>query len=210
MENKKALKLIDQGKIDQLYPLKWFRNRTKSKKGPHVSSIHLAKLIKQEFPYQSCLDLGAGALSFANEMGKHRGRLNPRSVAVEASEFNREFEEDCLFIAHNLCKPLYLNQKFDLVTSWDVIEHIPAKFEKVIVSTVVRHVKGYALLSIDASKWGRYHVNCRPKGYWQDVFINAGLIYERELTKEIAEKILQNPKITSNWYARNLLIFKAP
>jgi 2-polyprenyl-3-methyl-5-hydroxy-6-metoxy-1,4-benzoquinol methylase len=194
-------KIMEAGQLQKLYSLEWFRNRAKSKKGPHQSSIHLAKLVKKLFKFKSCVDFGAGSLAFANEIGI-------RATAVEGSKFNAEFAKTCLFVHHNLCKSLNLSRKFDLVTCWDVIEHIPKKYEPVVVKTIVKHASDLVLLSISNSKWGKFHVNCEPKKYWVKVFEAAGLKYDKELTEKVSASIFNDKLITSKWYARNLMVFK--
>jgi hypothetical protein len=189
--------------LDELYSLKWFRNRVKSKKGPHVSSYHLANLIHEEIRPLDCIDLGAGTCSFANRMGE----LGVPTVAVDGSDFNAEFATTCSYIGADLRKPFNCG-KFDLVTSWDVIEHIPAESEETIVRTVLDLSKRVVLLSIDASSWGRGHVNCRAKGYWRRRFEEAGLLFDRNLTDHLAHRIDMDDRITSKWYARNLSAYK--
>lgn len=194
-------------KLSEVYPLKWFRNRTKSRKGPHVSSQHLADLVHQRFHPQRAIDLGAGSLGFANRLGE----LGVVSYGVDGSPFNAEFLKGAqCYIPHDLRKPLsndYIG-KFDLVTSWDVFEHIPESSEPAIVQTILNLASDLVLLSIDSSTWGVGHVNCKPKGYWRRLFEKAGLQYQPELTKSLKEEILNDEKITSKWYGRHLLAFK--
>ena len=192
--------------LASLYPLQWFRNRTKSARGPHKSSRYLADLIYGEFSPRRVIDLGAGTCAFANRIAELGGKV----VAVEGSEFCQEFAiPPTRFIAHDLCQPLLLRGRFDLVTSWDVIEHIPAVAEATVVETIVRLAGKWVVVSIDASRWGRHHVNCHSKGYWRERFENAGLRYSLEKTRGLAQKILAHPLITSKWYGRNLLVFEA-
>lgn len=203
-KNFEALQKIEEGKLDELYSLQWFRNRTKSALGPHRSSMHLGKYIYEKFSPEAVLDLGCGTMSFGNTIGL-RG---VPTVSVDASEFNSEFAVHTTYVAHNLCNELNLNRKFDVVTSWDCFEHIPEKYEGNLVKTVMNHASEYVLLSIDSSTFGKFHVNCKTKKYWRTLFEAAGLTFLPELTKEVAEEILSNAHITSKWYARNLSIFK--
>ena len=161
-----------QDDLAVVYPLKWFRNRTKSKKGPHISSGHLADLVYQRFQPKRVIDLGAGTLAFANRMAE----LGAESYGVEGSEFNEEFGDGAKFIAADLREPFLPDLgKFDLVTSWDVFEHIPESSEPALIETVLHLASDTVLLSIDSSSWGVGHVNCKPKGYWRSLFGNAGL-----------------------------------
>jgi SAM-dependent methyltransferase len=193
-------------KLSELYPLKWFKNRTRSTKGPHVSSKYLAELIFNRFHPKRCIDLGCGTMSFVNRLSE----LGVRAYGVDGSEFNSRFAEGAKYIAHDLSKSFHLDKKFDLVTSWDVFEHIPESSEKVLVDTVKRLSSKWVLLSIDSSEWGRYHVNCKPKGYWRQLFVLAGFTFEKKVTKELCEAILADERITSNWYGRHLSVFRRP
>jgi 2-polyprenyl-3-methyl-5-hydroxy-6-metoxy-1,4-benzoquinol methylase len=165
--NQKALQKIEEGKLDELYTLQWFRNRTKSTLGPHRSSMYLGKYVYERFAPKSVLDLGAGTLAFGNTIGLRR----VPTVSVDASEFNKEFAVYTEYVAHNLCNELNLERKFDVVTSWDCFEHIPAASVENLVRTVTNHAANLVLLSIDNSTWGKYHVHCKPKSYWIELFV---------------------------------------
>ena len=187
-----------------LYSLEWFRRRTKSPKGPHVSSGHLADLVYAEFAPKRVIDLGSGTCAFANRMGEH----GVDATAIDGSPTNAEFATHCRYFGRDLSQPLDLDEKFDLVTSWDVLEHIPAECEAVAVQNVINLASDWLLLSIDSSSWGHGHVNCKSKGYWRDVFTKAGLVWDKARTDDMQIKIRDNQKITSNWYGYNLTVYR--
>lgn len=192
-------------KLSELYPLKWFRNRVKSKKGPHKSSIHLADIIFKRFQPKRVIDLGCGTMSFANRMSELGVK---RVVGVDGSKFNKEFAGGAKYLAHNLAEPFPESRKFDLVTSWDVFEHLPESAEPVIAKTVRRLSSKWLIVSIDPSSWGRHHLNCKPTGHWRKLFEKAGFVFKKSLTKKLQKEILADSRITSHWYARNLSVFR--
>lgn len=187
------------------YTLDWYRRRTRSKKGPHKSAQHLADVVYEMFHPESCIDLGGGTFSFANRMAE-RG---VKTFATGYPEYCREFVgPETEFVVADLSVPLLsLKRRFEIVTSWEVIEHIPKKFEKVVIENVLRFSKRWVLLSIDPSTWGFHHVNCKSKGYWRKRFTKAGLVFEPVITKELASKIFAHPDITGKAYARNLSVY---
>ncbi len=186
------------------YTLEWYRRRSRSKKGPHQSGRHLADVVYEMFHPRNCIDLGGGTFSFAN-------RLAERGVLVTATGYPACCSEfagpDIRFLAADLSKPIALRRRFEMVTSWEVFEHIPEKFERVLVRTVTQLAQRWALLSIDPSTWGHGHVNCKSKGYWRKLFGEAGLIFEPQITKELSIKVFLQNQITSKAYARNLSVY---
>lgn len=195
-----------QKSLSDLYPLEWFRNRVKSKKGPHKSSIHLADIIFNHFHPKRVIDLGCGTMSFANRMVALGVK---RVYGVDGSRFNKEFADGAKYISQNLAMSFERElKKFDLVTSWDVFEHLPESAEPVIVDTVKSLSSKWLVVSIDPSSWGRHHLNCKPTGYWRRLFEKAGFVFKKELTKKLQREILADKQITSHWYARNLSVFR--
>lgn len=195
-----------QRKLDELYPLQWFKNRVRSKKGPHRSSTFLADIIFARFHPRRVIDLGCGTMSFANRLVELGVK---RVYGVDGSRFNKEFAEGAKYLAHNLTEPFETKlKKFDLVTSWDVFEHLPESAEGVITATVRKLASKWLVVSIDPSNWGRHHLNCKPTGYWRALFEKSGFAFQKRITKKLQAEILADKRITSRWYARNLSVFR--
>lgn len=190
--------------LDFLYPEKWFDRQAENYRGPYHSSYALGKLIYEKFkPIKSLIDFGCGTCRFCNYMFE-QGVID--NVAIDGSTFNEKFAK-CQYVAHDLRTPFQSNHKFDMVTSWEVIEHLPEKSEDVIAKSIVDAADNIVLLSIDQG-WGKHHVNCKSKGYWIKHFEKFGLIYLKDISKEISKAIYDDDKITGKGYGKNIMIFK--
>ena len=73
---------------------------------------------------------------------------------------------------------------FDIITAWDVLEHIPEEKLSGLIENIRRHLApgGMFVSSIDMLPDGDlvtgaiYHVTLRPKSWWVERFAAAGLI----------------------------------
>jgi hypothetical protein len=92
--------------------------------------------------------------------------------------------------AHDLREPLQLGRKFQLATSIEVAEHLPADAASVFCKTVVEHL-------IDNGGWfiftaalpgqpGYHHVNLIPPFEWREKLSDAGLTYHETATIKLA------------------------
>lgn len=189
--------------VAELYPIEWYRERLAERGGPHDSNIRLAEIVAEMFAPTSVIDLGAATCAFANRMGQ----LGVRVTAVDHLPQCFEFATDCSFIAHDLRTPLVFGEKFDLVTCWETIEHLPPEAEDAIVETIVRLARRWAVLSISSSTAGYHHVNVKPRSHWLEVFDQAGLIYDPASTQRLANRIQEDPLVPCKWFAENLSVW---
>lgn len=93
-------------------------------------------------------------------------------------------------IIHDLRQPLQLDRKFQLTTSIEVAEHLPADTAPIFCQTVVDHL-------IDNGGWfvftaalpgqpGHHHVNLIPPFEWREKLSEAGLTYHETATVKLA------------------------
>lgn len=85
-------------------------------------------------------------------------------------------------IEHDLRKPINLNRTFQLVTSIEVAEHLPADCAKTFVENIVNHMAQGSILVFTAAipdQPGDNHVNCQPKEYWTQLFTKHGLYFSQ-------------------------------
>ena len=103
-------------------------------------------------------------------------------------------------IRHNLKKELDLKKKFDLVWSFEVIEHIHPQFENIFLNTLVCHGDRVIISAARPGQGGHGHFNEQFPEYWIKKF-NA---LQFELNQEMTDR-LRN--INEN-HADNLLVFE--
>lgn len=73
---------------------------------------------------------------------------------------------------------------FDVISAWDVLEHIPEAALPVLFASVLAHLKAGGLFTGTVSTRSarvapdgtNYHATVRPKQWWLDAFAQAGLV----------------------------------
>jgi cyclopropane fatty-acyl-phospholipid synthase-like methyltransferase len=103
-------------------------------------------------------------------------------------------------------------ERAELVTSWEVAEHLPEKRADPFVESVASVVAPGGRLVFTAAtpgQPGHGHVNCQPKDYWIAKFSAAGLELERQWTawQEVIFDHVANPLL---WLRDNVIVFSKP
>lgn len=103
----------------------------------------------------------------------------------------------------DLAIPFNLGNKFDLVISLEVGEHIPEEFETIFIENLVNHCNKYLILSWGIPGQGGYgHVNCKTNESIKDKICSYGFVCETR-----AENKLRN-KATATWFKNTIMVFK--
>jgi hypothetical protein len=115
---------------------------------------HLADRYRPE----SVLELGSRSAVYLKYFAAHGAR---RTTGVgdfgDASKYPDEY------VRADLGRPLTLEQTFDLVLHVDLIGHIPAQSEQLVIENIVRHARQRIVFS-----------GARPISHWLDVFESGG------------------------------------
>ncbi len=101
---------------------------------------------------------------------------------------------------YNLKKPLDLKKKFDLVWSFEVIEHIHPEFEQIFLNTLVRHSDRVIISAAVPGQGGHGHFNEQLPGYWIKRFSELGFQLNEDMTA-----CLRN---IDEMHAKNILVFE--
>lgn len=106
------------------------------------------------------------------------------------------------FIDHDLEAPLDLGRRFDLVTSFEVAEHLPPEAAETFVDSLCRHADVIAFSAAVPGQDGPGHINERWASYWAELFAPHGyrpydLLRGRLWWDERCEW----------WYRQNLLLY---
>ena len=151
---------------------------------------------------KSHLDVGCGD----GHLSRIGAALSIYSVGMDASV--EDAEEKYLKLQRvDLSKPINLHRVFDLVTSWEVGEHIEDVSSDVFVDNIVRHVDKHLVFSAAVPGQGGYHhVNEQPNSYWIDKFEARELKYlhYRTIALRFQLKHVCGP---CWWYANNMMCF---
>jgi len=103
--------------------------------------------------------------------------------------------------------PEPLEQKFDLVMSIEVAEHIPREKHNFLFDFLVSHTSNWIVFSgARIGQGGHGHIAERDEEDWKAEFLKRGMVFQDELTRNIR---LACNKINVN-HQQNLMVFKRP
>ncbi len=106
------------------------------------------------------------------------------------------------FVAHDLSRPLDLSRRVDLVTSFEVAEHVPAASAPTFVASLVRHADTVAFSAAIPGQGGTGHVNEQPPSYWARLFADHGY-----RVFDLVRPVVWDDDAVEVWYRQNLLLF---
>ena len=115
------------------------------------------------FTPESVMDVGCAIGDFVHYWKTY---LNVPAYGIEGSENAAEyFMTDGIFIL-DLRKEIKLNFGVDLVTCFEVAEHIEPEYADQFLSNLVGFGNSIVMSAAGPGQGGHYHVNCQPKKYW--------------------------------------------
>jgi hypothetical protein len=111
----------------------------------------------------------------------------------------------------NLVNPFLLPEPVDIVTSFEVAEHIHESAHATFCDTLCKNLKMEAdhhliFSAARPGQGGTGHVALRPAEYWHNEMILRGLSYNRLLTMQIA-LLFSNIDSPLNYMWDNLIVF---
>jgi SAM-dependent methyltransferase len=105
------------------------------------------------------------------------------------------------FRSADLCQPLDLGRRFDLVQSLEVAEHLPPAAADTLVSTLTGHGDIVMFSAARPGQGGENHLNERPYEYWRQLFRLRG--YEMY---DAVRPMINEPQVEP-WYRYNTFLF---
>lgn len=169
--------------------------------GSRTSAGIIAKLLLNELPIASLLDVGSGHGAWAAEwlaagvkdvVAVDGDYVQPDQLAIPRENFR----------AHDLSKPLDLERRFDLVQSLEVAEHISAEHADTFIDNLVRHGDIVLFSAAVPHQGGEHHVNEQPPEYWRARFAERGYDIFDWLRPQIADR-----REIKAWYRYNTLVY---
>ena len=103
--------------------------------------------------------------------------------------------------------PEPLEQKFDLVMSIEVAEHVPQEKHDFLFDFLVSHTANWIVFSgARIGQGGHGHIAERDEEDWKSEFLKRGMIFQCELTRNI--RLACNQRNIN--HRQNLMVFKRP
>jgi SAM-dependent methyltransferase len=161
----------------------------------------IAPLVLEWVPAASVVDVGCGRgawlcvfreLGVSRVLGVDGDYVDRGRLAIAPSEF----------VAHDLTTPLELDERFDLVVSLEVAEHLPAASASQFVDTLTSLGDVVLFSAAIPSQGGTNHVNERWPEYWASLFAERGFA----VIDGIRPLVWDDPDVEV-WYAQNTLLF---
>jgi 2-polyprenyl-3-methyl-5-hydroxy-6-metoxy-1,4-benzoquinol methylase len=153
------------------------------------------------------LDVGCGA-GYAQSWFHERG-LKTLGIDCQQVLEHHVLKDGKLTHAADLTHGAVLTEnKFDLVWSCEVGEHLEPRFVQHFVDTVSRNCsKVVALCAAPVGAGGYHHVNCQDPPYWIGLLTQAGLTYRDDLTRH-AKKLCTtaHERSENNYFRRSGII----
>lgn len=87
---------------------------------------------------------------------------------------------------------------FDLVTCWEVMEHIPEAGLSQLIANVLAHLKvgGFWLMSVSEQVDGHFHQTVHPMQWWVELFARHGLRHDPSLRARFDGTFVRGPEQT--------------
>jgi hypothetical protein len=166
----------------------------------HSAEIVLPHIVKLINP-KSVIDIGCGIGTWISFF---KDKNIEKFIGVDGDYVDRNQllipKEN--FIPHDLTKPFKHEEKYDLVISLEVAEHIEEQFSDIFIDTLTG--LGDVVLFSAAIPWQRAltHVNEQWQEYWAAKFKKRGYL----AVDCIRKKVWQEPDIEI-WYAQNIIVY---
>lgn len=130
-------------------------------------------VLHRHFQFSSVLDVGCSVgawLVAARELGASRlcgvdgPWTDPTLLGIDPADF----------LAHDLNQPLDLNQRFDLVISIEVGEHLNTDSSRTFVDSITRHGDFVLFSAALPGQGGSGHINEQWPEFWVEMFRDGG------------------------------------
>jgi SAM-dependent methyltransferase len=165
------------------------------------SALEVITNIKALLNISSVLDVGCGQGAWL-KIWQDLGVTEIKGIDGNYVDKNNLLIDNADFIAHDLSKEFNLNQKFDLVTSFEVAEHITDTAADIFISSLISHGDIILFSAAVPGQGGEGHVNEQDYPYWIKKFNSLGY----SAYDALRPKIINNNNIAF-WYRYNTFLF---
>ena len=166
----------------------------------------VCKAINTPLEPKSVMDVGCAIGDFVHYWKTFMGVT---AYGIEGSPNAEEyFMTDGIFV-YDLREEIVFDFRVDLVTCFEVAEHIEPKFADQFRRNLVRLSDRILMSAAEPGAGGHYHVNCRKPEYWLETMYDLGYEFNEEvvaLIRALWEPWRKKKEMSS--YYRNLFYFE--
>ena len=166
-----------------------------------LSAQEFVRLLVPLLRPRSVLDVGCGRGIWVREW-KRAGLEIAKGVDgpyVRAESLHIPRQD---FLAVDLAAGFEVGEKFDLVTSFEVAEHLPPSSSGRFVETLAAHGDMIAFSAATPGQGGENHINERPLAFWQGLFAEHGFD-----AFDVIRDGLKSKESVEPWYRFNSILY---
>jgi SAM-dependent methyltransferase len=168
-----------------------------------ISPKEIIPFLVSIFAPKSVLDVGCGIGTWLYVF-KQNGIEN--ILGIDGEYVNKDLLYKYIapeeFKGIDLSKPFDLQDKFDIVISLEVAEHLPLSCAELFIDSLCKHSDTIIFSAAVPSQDGQHHLNEQWPSYWGKLFEKQGYTcYDL-----IRPKIWNNPKVDV-WYKQNMFVY---
>ncbi len=176
----------------------WFEGIAEQAEG---SAAVVVPLLYSLFEPGSVIDVGCGTGAWLAEFGRQGAGeihgidgpwVDPSQLSIDPARFEPV----------DLSKPPKASRRFDLVTSFEVAEHLPEQAACPFVEFLTDHGDVVAFSAAIPGQGGTDHVNEQWPTYWSALFAERGYV----ALDIVRPKIWMNSDVEF-WYRQNLIVY---
>lgn len=169
----------------------------------------IAKVLRDTFNPTFAMDVGCGGGALVVGLQSY----GVFAYGVEGSAYAYNLLPD-LITLHDLTEPYTLSDeiRYDLITCFDVGEHIPEEHVEVFVRNIVHFAHANSTIVFGAAHIGQDghgHVNCQHPVYWLERFLPYQWLVDPAKSEEVRRRITAQPGTDYLWWVpRNLMVLR--
>lgn len=190
--------------LDNIYSEEYFRKRMNP---PHDTTAEaIVTELTSRYQPQSVADIGCA-------IGHYLSKFKNKGISVFGVEGSKKAVNNAIINEvrqGDLRDGIFLTTNFDLVTCFEVSEHLHPNYADRIVDTVVSATHDESIIVFTAAQpeqYGTHHLNLQPRSYWIKKFELRGCSYDVEETANLVTSLKNEIKVAP-WPLENIMVFR--
>jgi SAM-dependent methyltransferase len=166
-----------------------------------ASARRIVPILRSLLPIQSVLDVGCGRGDFLRAF-LDAGVTDGLGLDGDYVPRDQLVIDPSAFRPTDLAQGFDLGQRYDLVVSLEVAEHLPASAAEAFVAALVQHGDVVLFSAAIPSQGGTGHVNEQWPSYWAKAFAQHGL-----KPYDVIRPLIWSDEEVAFWYRQNVLLY---